>query len=565
MRTSPNIRKWWAVFVALCVSAAIPAGEHPKNLIVMIADGTGNQQYTFARWWKGEPMHIEKWTAGSLRTFIADSVVADSAPAATALATGVRSNDKFIGIGPTARGLLPGEGIYQGIDCHPLATVLEGARLLGKATGIVVTCRISHATPAAYFAHTHNRNLEDDITEMGVYANIDVMLGGGGRHLLPTGMKGRRTDGENLEAVLKERGYTLVKNATEMRTVTSGRLWGAFASDHMEPEMDRRETAPTQPSLAEMTAKAIELLSRNDEGFFLMVEGSQIDWANHANDPAYAVTDLMAWDDACGTALDFAHKDGNTLVVMLSDHDTGGFTIGNYRTNTSYSQMKLPELLDPIRKVTMSSTRMASMLGKSPSLGDAKDIVRKGWGVELADSDARRLLELAAYYGADRNWAFGEVLSAAHTSIGWSTHGHTGGDVPVGAFGPGKPVGVYDEPGIGAFCADILGLNMENLTRRLFVDASQAFAGGTVGIVPVTVSGDGGSQAVDHSLLVEYNGKKAEFRANKNVVTVDDRAIEMEGVAYYNQGNGIFYVPAQAVALLTGVSQSLPPIRKRTN
>lgn len=559
-----TLRKWsYGLLIVLCFSLAASAAERPKNLIVMIADGTGSQQYTFARWWKGEPMHIERYATGSLRTFIADSVVADSAPAATALATGVRTSDKHIGTGPHGKGLLPGELVYGDVDFHPLASVLEGARLTGKATGLVATCRISHATPAGYFAHVHNRNFEDDITEMGVYANIDVMLGGGGRHLLPKEQKGKREDGENLEDVLKERGYALVKTAAEMRAVTSGRLWGSFASNHMEPEMNRPETAPGQPTLAEMTDKAVELLSRNTEVFFLMVEGSQVDWANHANDPAYMVTDLMAWDDACGKAIEFAEKDGNTLVVMLSDHDTGGFTIGNYRTDKSYSQMKLPELLDPVRKATMSSTRMASMLGKAPTLREVKEIVRKGWGVELADSDARRLLELAAYYGEDKNWAFGEVLSAAHTSIGWSAHGHTGGDVPIGAFGPGKPEGVLDEPGFGAFCAEALGLDMENLTRRLFVDASSAFAGGTIKVEPVTASVGGKEVMVDCALKVECNGRSAEFRTNKNVVTIDGRAVEMEGVAFYNQGNGVFYVPAQGAALVTGSNQPLPPLRKQ--
>lgn len=491
MRLKSNTGGWrYGLVAVLCLFSTAWSGERSKNLIVMIADGTGSQQYTFARWWKGEPMHIEKHAVGSLRTFIADSVV-------------------------------------------------------------------------AYFAHAHNRNLEDDITEMGVYSNIDVMLGGGGRHLLPGELRGKREDGENLEEVLQARGYVLARSAAEMHAVKTGRIWGAFASSHMEPDLDRKETAPDQPTLAEMTAKAIELLSDNENGFFLMVEGSQVDWANHANDPAYAIGELMAWDEACAVAVDFARENGDTLVVMLSDHDTGGFSIGNYRTDKSYSQMKLPELLEPIRKVAMSTTRMASMLGKSPTLREVQDIVRKGWGVELAETDARRILELAAYYGEDRNWAFGEVLSAAHTSVGWSTHGHVGGDVPIGAFGPGKPEGVLDEPGFGAFCAGFLGLDMDRLTERLFVDASQAFAGGKVEIRPRSISAGSGSKTVDCSLIVECGGKKAEFHANKNVAVIDDESVEMEGVAYYNQGNGLFYVPADAVRLVTGSEQPLPVIRKR--
>jgi hypothetical protein len=122
-------RRWHSLIVALLLSVAASSGERPKNVIVMIADGTGSQQYTFARWWKGEPMHIEKHLSGSLRTFIADSVVADSAPAASAMATGFRTSDKLISTGPHGKGLLPGERVYNGVEFHPLATVLEGARL----------------------------------------------------------------------------------------------------------------------------------------------------------------------------------------------------------------------------------------------------------------------------------------------------------------------------------------------------------------------------------------------------------------------------------------------------
>ncbi len=551
---------WRLTALVLCMAVSVAAGEKPKNIIVMIADGTGSQQYTFARWWKGEPLQIEKYLVGSLRTFIADSVVADSAPAATALATGVRTSDKLIGIGPVGTGLLPGESVYNGEPNHPLATVLEGAKLLGKATGVVATCRISHATPAGYYAHTNNRNFENDITEMGVYSNIDVMLGGGGRHLLPMAAKGKREDGENLEQVLLDRGYSLVKTADQLRAITSGRVWGAFAANHMEPEIDRLAVAPSQPTVAEMTGKAIELLSQNQAGFFLMVEGSQVDWANHANDPAYAVTDLVAWDDACKVAVDFAQQRGDTLVLMLSDHDTGGFTIGNYRTDNTYSQMKLDQLLEPIRNISMSTTRMASMLAKASSIENVQAIVKQGWHVDLSYTDARRILELASFYKEDVNWAFGEVLSAAYTNIGWSTHGHVGGDVPIGAFGPGKPEGMYDEPGFGQMCADLLGLDMEKLTQRLFVDSAQVFAGGVTDLRPLTQ--DGVDKPVDYALEVECNGKKAVFRTNKNIVVVDGVEHQLEGVAYYNLGNGKFYIPAQAVGLISGANSALPTMQK---
>ena len=225
-----------AVFAVLA-SAVSHAGERPKNLIVMIADGTGSQQYAFARWWKSEPLNIEKYQTGTLRTFSASSVTTDSAAAATAFATGVRTSAEVIGIGPAGQKLLPGAAPYDNVEGHPLATILEGAKLLGKATGIVATSRFSHATPAAYFSHAAHRDDENDIAEMGVYAGIDVVLAGGLRHLLPRVQKGVRNDDEDLTQVLRDRGYALALTAGEMRSATSGRLWGGFASSHMEPDL----------------------------------------------------------------------------------------------------------------------------------------------------------------------------------------------------------------------------------------------------------------------------------------------------------------------------------------
>ncbi len=560
-KTKPGLPHY-TLLVILCLAATVAAGEKPKNIIVMIADGTGSQQYTFGRWWKGAPLNVEKYAVGSIRTHIADSVVADSAPAATSFATGVRSSDKVIGVGPTNKGLLPGESMYEGVAYHPLATVLEGARLLGKATGVVATSRIAHATPAAFYAHAHNRADEQDITEMGVYANMDVVFGGGQDRLLPKERNGSREDGENLVSVLKERGYSYVATADEMRGVASGKVWGMFANAAMKPEIDREALAPSEPDLAAMTAKALELLSQNGNGFFLMVEGSQIDWANHANDPAHLISDLMAWDKACDIAVSFAETRDDTLVLMFSDHDTGGFTIGNYRTDNTYSQMKPEPLLDPVRKITMSAERMAAMLGDSTSTADVRKIVKQGWGVDIGETDARRIAELADYYGADRSWGFGEVLSATQTFVGWSTHGHVGGDVPLAAVGVGKPqYGAYTEADLGNFLADALGLDMGALTKRLFVDASRAFMGGETMIAPKTGTVD--HKNVDYSLRVRCNGKNAEFFMNKNIVNVDGIIFEMEGVAHYNQGNGIFYIPAQGAALVTGATGALPDFRKR--
>ena len=296
--------------VALAVFGAAPvlAGAKARNVIVLIADGCSSEQHTFARWFKGAPLSYDPYQVGAIKTYIADSVIADSAPAASAFATGVRTNDKFISVAPNQNTLSVVPPPPEEIWYKPMATVLEGARLLKKSTGIVATSRVTHATPAAYIAHAPSRGDEDDIMEQAVHQGIDVVFGGGKRHLVLKEFKGRRTDGDNLYEHLKNWGYQIVETREQMQNLSSGRVYGMFAASHMAPEIDRPRLHPGQPTLAEMTRKAIEILAQNKNGFFLIVEGSQVDWACHANDPAYLLSDLLAFDMAVQAALDFARN-----------------------------------------------------------------------------------------------------------------------------------------------------------------------------------------------------------------------------------------------------------------
>jgi alkaline phosphatase len=228
------------IALVMCMSfvpAAMAAGR-AKNVIVLIADGCSDEQYTFARWFKGEGLSFDPIRVGAIKTFIADSVVADSAPAASAFATGVRTSDKFISVGPRSE-TIPGVPTPEPeLQYRPLATVLEGARLMGKAIGIVATSRVSHATPAAYVAHVPDRGMEDDIMEQAVYQRVDVVLGGGKRHLLPKEFKGNRRDGEDLTVALKSLGYQIVEDRDAMMRVKGGKVFGVFAFSHMDAEID---------------------------------------------------------------------------------------------------------------------------------------------------------------------------------------------------------------------------------------------------------------------------------------------------------------------------------------
>ncbi len=534
-------------------SGEIKAKPKPvKNLIVLIPDGCSAEQYTLARWFKGEPLALDQILVGGVKTYIADSVVADSAPASTAFATGYRTSNKFISVGPK-NPTLPGVPAPDpSLSYKPLATVIEGAKLMGKATGIVVTCRVTHATPAAYYAHVPSRTMDNDIMEQGVYQNLDVVLGGGKRHLLSPQNGGKRTDNENLLDVLQKRGYAFAANAQELERVKSGQVYGIFAYNHMEPEIDRTEYAPQQPTLEEMTRKALELLSLDPEGFVLLVEGSQVDWACHANDPAHLLSDLLMFDRGVQVAVDFAKKDGNTLVLAFSDHNCGGMSIGNMATNGNYSQMKVEALLEPLKRMRLSAPGLWREMGPDTSPVKVQEVVEKFWGIKLTDEEAGQILALAQKYGNNPYNAFGEIICPKHTVIGWSTHGHTGGDVPLFAFGPQRPAGLLDGPDIGKTCAQALGLNLDRLNARLFQEATGALAGGQVDIDK--------SDPENPVIKISFQGKQAELPVNKNILKLDGNQINLEGVVVYAPNTGKAYLPLEAVNLIKGSPGNLPAI-----
>lgn len=535
------------------ISPAVEAAP-AKNVIVLIADGCASEQHTFARWFKGAPLSYDPYQVGAIRTFIADSVIADSAPAATAFAAGVRTSGRFISVGPRADVLSTLPRPPEELHYRPLATVLEGARLLKKATGIVATSRVTHATPAAYVAHTDSRDAEDEIMEQLVHQGVDVVFGGGKRHLLPKGAGGRRADGKDLLARLMNWGYQVVETREELMRVGAGRVFGVFAESHMDPEIDRPRLNPGQPTLEEMTRKAIEILAQDEDGFFLMVEGSQIDWACHANDPAYLLSDLLAFDRAVSAALDFARADGRTLVLVMSDHNTGGFSIGGRASEAVYTQLSVEAFLEPFRKMKASAYAMWAQLGRERTVPRLQSVVREGWGLDITESEARAILELAAAYKTDGYAAIGEILCPIYTHVGWTTHGHTGGDVPLFAFGPGKPGGVLDAPQIAHVCADALGLDLARLNERLFVEASGAF--------PETRVAIDTTDPADPVVPIDVRGQRAELFVNRNVLRVGERLISLEGVVVYAAKTGRVYLPMQAVHIIQGITPKLPPVAK---
>jgi len=545
----------FAVFVVVLVILSVhthcpvfaAGADRAKNVIVLIADGCSAEQYTFARWFKGAALSFDPYRTGAVKTFISDSIVADSGGANSAYATGVRTSARFISTGPRAVTIETVPAPAQELQFKPVATVLEGAKLMGKATGIVSTSRVTHATPAAFVAHTDNRADEERIMTQLIHQRVDVVFGGGRGLLLPKSANGRRADEKDLTIALKEMGCRIVEDRKGLMEGRQGPVFGMFADSHMDPEIDRPPLQSDQPTLEEMTRKAIEILSRDPNGFFLMVEGSQVDWACQANDPAYLLGELLAFDKAAEAALDFARKDRSTLVLVLSDHNAGGFSIGNYEKGRSFFGVSREAFLAPFRAMKKSAAMLWKGLGEDRSAGSIKKAVMDGWGMEITDVDAEEVLRLTSEYkkrGLPEHSALSRFLCTRYTHVGWSTHGHTGGDVPLHGFGPGKPVGLLDGPDIGKTCANAMGFSLERLNDRLFVDAGREFGDANVEVDR--------SDSLNPLIRIRHAGKVAKLQVDQHWLILDGRARRLEGIVIYAEKTGRVYIPMQAVEAIKG-------------
>jgi alkaline phosphatase len=291
-------------------------GNQPRNVILCIGDGMGYGQVALARLQtlgcEGR-LHMEKLPIqGMAWTHSADSLVTDSAAAGTALACGIKTTNQTVGQDP--------EGIAY-------LSLTEAAMMRGMQTGLVATSSITHATPASFAAHVKRRKQETDIAAQIIDAGIHVLFGGGRKFFLPVSHpEGTREDGRDLIAEAREAGYQYVQSPADLWHAQSGRVLGLFQAEALETELP-------EPTLAELTQKAVRLLSDgNSAGFFLMVEGSQIDWACHANHVDNTVRQTLLFDEAVRVAADFALRDQQTLVVVTADHETGGLVVDSPKT-----------------------------------------------------------------------------------------------------------------------------------------------------------------------------------------------------------------------------------------
>jgi alkaline phosphatase len=402
-----------------------------KNIILMIGDGMGPAHVHIAWLYATRQLGknlvmtevMDKGQTAYMVNDTADSTVTESAAAATQMATGVKVLAKSIGIGPEGK---------------ILKTILEMAKEKGKVTGLVTTSRITDATPAAFVAHVEHRSEEMRIADQLVKSDVNILFGGGKDFFISEAEKGRRKDGRNLLNEARQNRYVVVETAEEMKMAQGEKILGLFNQRYMLYEIDRKGS--TEPSLAEMTAKALEVLSKKEQGFFLMVEGGRIDHAAHHYDIGSVIFDTLAFDEAVKKAYDFQKVNPDTLLIITADHETGGLAVLPYTpTSKEYEGINLVA----ISKIKGSFSRRNRELGDNPSPEKIKEVMKRYYDIDLTEDQVRIIQENPLkqldprHFSEYGNAGIAFVLRLYHR-IGWATDSHTATPLFLWGIGPGS-------------------------------------------------------------------------------------------------------------------------------
>ncbi|WP_431688058.1 alkaline phosphatase [Hahella sp. NBU794] len=473
-----------------------------KNVIMMIGDGMGPQQIGLLHEYAinapdsiyhgqltGMQKFMDAGVIGLSRHTPAYNLVVDSACSATQLATGEPAPSEVIGVDKVG---------------NHVETVLEKAKRMGKSTGLVSDTRLTHATPASFAAHRAHRSMENQIAEDMLADEVDVMLSGGLRHWLPKSvndkgelyqqlekktegavqLKSKRKDDKNLLAEAENKGYQLAFNRHQLDAAKGDKLLGLFNYSGMMNGIRYTHTKDdpkrTEPSLKEMTMKALDILSRNEKGFFLMIEGGQIDWAGHDNDAGTMLHEMLKFDETINYVYEWVKNRQDTLVIITADHETGGFGFSYSRSNIPEGE-KLTgeafkeaayapnfnfgsfETLSKLYQQKMSFPDLfAQFDGGKPSPEALMKLVNANSAFPITLEQAKAVLEQEPnYYQVDghdylsakmfpkvndfksfyvygqevRHDLLGRAMSESQNVV-WATGTHTSTPVPVMAFGP---------------------------------------------------------------------------------------------------------------------------------
>ena len=474
-----------------------PSGK--RNLIFMVSDGMGPTSLSLTRSYRqfrsGLPMNdvlvLDQHLIGSSRTRSSSSLVTDSAAGATAFSCGQKSYNGAISILP---------------DSSACGTVLEAAKKAGYMTGLVVTTRITDATPACFAAHVNVREEEDIIARQMIGDHplgsvVDLMLGGGRCHFLPNTSSGscRADDVDVIKMATDDNEFTYISDRKAFDSLKASRsvklpLLGLFAPTDIPYEVDRRQQNDIYPSLDEMANLAIDALSAatqdSEKGFFLMVEGSRIDHAGHANDPVAQVHEVMAYDKAFTSVLDFLDRSPVPgVVVSTSDHETGGLATARQLHVTYPEYLWYP---DKIVNATHSGEALSHAVHKyqrehEPSRTELRsfivaEILASGLGV--TDASDAEIDSIISHRGAwpPLHYVLTDIISRRVQS-GWSTHGHSAVDVNIYASSPADAqalIGNHENTEVGKFLADYLDVDVDAITQELKEKGKDGWTGDPV-------------------------------------------------------------------------------------
>ena len=510
-----------------------------KNLIVMIPDGTTLSVLSASRWLKvyrneGTRLHVDPYISGTVTTFSSNAPIGDSAPTTSTYMTGVPQQAGNVAIYPVADPdndlvKLNPDSAYQ-----PLVTILEAMQMeQNKAAGLVVTCEFPHATPADCAAHSYSRSDYKAIAPQMAFNNLSVMFGGGNEFV-----------SDDMKQHFKNTGTTLIQNdRNAMLNFNGEKVWALFQDRAMSYDLDRNPAE--EPSISEMTEKAIEVLNKNPNGFFLMVEGSKVDWAAHANDPAGIIGEYLAFDEAVGKAIEFAKKDGNTTVVILPDHGNSGFSIGRNGMKRSYSRMTLEELFGAVSQYKRTAEGLEKILLNTKQ-DEIKSVFKKYTGIEITDAEKEKLLSSKNYKSVDYTKAseaqnMGHYITGIYnerTGFGYTTGGHTGEEVFLAVYHPQGDVlsGNVRNTELHDYLYQVSGLktSMKEHTANAFAKHSDVFAGMKYQIIQ-----KGGKS----NLVVKLKRQTLEIPAFSSVATLNGKPVELGSVAVFVDKNDTFYLP----------------------
>ena len=409
-------------------------GKKAKNIIFLVSDGMSTGTLNMADLYLNRKFGTgSNWlqlykdnrvSRALMDTASASSIVTDSSAGSSSWGGGVRVPNGALNVGANGEQYLP---------------ILQKFKKAGKMAGCVTTVPITHATPAGFCVNSASRNSQEDIAGQYLDLNFDVMMGGGNQYFASE----KRKDKKDMYAAFASKGYQVAKTRGEMLSASASQpILGIFGEDALPYYVDRNNDASlknTVPSLAEMAQKAIDRMKGHAKGFALQIESGKVDWAAHANDIAGLIHDQVEFDEAIKVALDFAEKDGNTLVIITTDH-------GNANPGVIYGK-NANSNFDSIQKYTRTNESILNEIHSDATPAKVREIIEAGNGTTVSEEDAKTIL---TYYdglhkeeGGLYNYkklpfrAFSEMQKKTN-SVGWISMDHSADYVELAMFGPGS-------------------------------------------------------------------------------------------------------------------------------